>query len=246
MEVFHVNSFLLMIAQIEPRESPNCRAFYGFIKHDAFAKSRKTKGKVYVKPLFEPHPEGDGTFCDSISPDKAEKEPRTTRTKNSEFRRQEEETALWRPWSGDRKTEAAPGRFKATGNTGRESGRAGLQNYQRKNGRRSGAIELGLPDSPGFSEAVYRDLVNRDLVNLNHVNNLNDFKLLQISWVFDLNFRPTLETARSRRYLEMIREALPTSDGIDQIFAVVEAFLDERLGKVPDECPTTRPRRGRT
>ena len=90
--------------------------------------------------------------------------------------------------------------------------------YQQKNGRRNGAIELDLPDTPGFSEEVYQDLMNRRIVDIKHVKNLNDFKLLQIGWIFDINFDITMQTIKSRRYLEMIREVLPKSKKIQIIF----------------------------
>jgi hypothetical protein len=94
--------------------------------------------------------------------------------------------------------------------------------YSRKDKDRNTAIELDLPDTPGFSEEVYHDLMNRRIVSIGHIKNLNDFKLLQIGWVFDINFRPTLDRVRECRYLEMIREALPPSDRIDGIFGVID------------------------
>jgi hypothetical protein len=90
--------------------------------------------------------------------------------------------------------------------------------YHRENGKRNGAIELDLPDSPGFSEEVYQDLMNKRIVNIGHVKNLNDFKLLQISWIFDINFDITRKAIKSRRYLEVIRDVLPKSKKIQIIF----------------------------
>jgi len=90
--------------------------------------------------------------------------------------------------------------------------------YHQKNGKRNGAIELDLPDTPGFSEEVYQDLMNKRIVDIKHVKNLNDFKLLQIGWIFDINFNITMEAIKSRRYLEMIRDVLPKSEKIQLIF----------------------------
>jgi len=47
---------------------------------------------------------------------------------------------------------------------------------------------------------------------------VNGIKLLQAGWVYDINFKPTLYIIRERRYLEMIREALPESPEINEIF----------------------------
>jgi hypothetical protein len=74
--------------------------------------------------------------------------------------------------------------------------------FYRKDPRKNGAIELDLPNTPGFSEEVYHDLVNKRIVNIKHIKNLNDFKLLQTRCIFDNNFKPTLDCIKERRYLE--------------------------------------------
>ena len=116
--------------------------------------------------------------------------------------------------------------------------------YRREDGERNGALELDLPDTPGFSDVVYLDLMRRKIVDMKHVMTLNDFKLLQIGWIFDVNFRPTLLAVRSRGYLEMIRHVLPKSEKIDALFSDITEYLEERLtpsknipaGKRSHEC----------
>jgi len=60
--------------------------------------------------------------------------------------------------------------------------------YNRSNDERNGAIELDLPDTPGFSAEVAEELSRQSIVHTKHLKNLNDFKLLQMGWVFDINF----------------------------------------------------------
>lgn len=93
--------------------------------------------------------------------------------------------------------------------------------YHRKDDMRNGTIELDLPDTPGFSEEVYQDLICRKIVDMENLKNLNDFKLLQIGWIFDINFKITLEYIKERFYLEKIREVLPKVKEIDNIFKTV-------------------------
>lgn len=102
--------------------------------------------------------------------------------------------------------------------------------YQRKaNGEQNQAIELDLPDTPGISSGVYRDLISQNIVDICSMENLNDFKLLQVGWVYDMNFVPTFRRLRQKGYLDVIRKALPDSDAIRGIFAAVGSYLDERL-----------------
>ncbi len=90
--------------------------------------------------------------------------------------------------------------------------------YHRKNGHRNVALELELPDTPGISKKVYNALMNRQFVEMKHVKNINDIKLLQAGWIYDINFEPTFYLIKERRYLEKIREVLPETTEINEIF----------------------------
>jgi hypothetical protein len=100
--------------------------------------------------------------------------------------------------------------------------------YHQEKDKRNDAIEYGLPDTPVISEEVYHDLTNQKIVDITHVRNLNDFKLLQIGWVFDINFSPTLQRVKTRHYLDMIRAVLPNTKKIKDIFTVAQSFLNGR------------------
>ncbi|MDD3566474.1 MAG: hypothetical protein PHN90_12495, partial [Methanothrix sp.] len=61
------------------------------------------------------------------------------------------------------------------------------------------------------------------------VKGLNDFKLLQASWIFDLNYWPALLAVRERGYLDRAREVLPRTEEVDRIIDLLRARLDERI-----------------
>ena len=52
-------------------------------------------------------------------------------------------------------------------------------------------------------------MINMRIVDIKNIKNLNDFKLLQMGWVFDVNFNSTFHIIQSRRYIEMIGDVLP-------------------------------------
>lgn len=93
----------------------------------------------------------------------------------------------------------------------------------------NGAVELGLPDTPGVSNGVYRDLMQRRVVEFSHMHNLNDFKLLQMGWVFDLNFNPSIRRVYARGYLDRIRAVLPDDPKVDEIYSSVIIFMKNAL-----------------
>jgi len=61
------------------------------------------------------------------------------------------------------------------------------------------------------------------------LNSLNDFKLLQASWIFDINFRPALVEVEERGYLERTREVLPRSQVAERIIDLLKSRLAERI-----------------
>jgi len=101
--------------------------------------------------------------------------------------------------------------------------------YHRTDEEQNVALELELPDTPGISEAVYNSLMKREIVNIKDVRNLNDIKLLQTGWVYDINFTPALEEIKKRNYTNLLKSALPAMPEIEEIFHTAESFMEQRL-----------------
>jgi putative nucleotidyltransferase with HDIG domain len=104
-----------------------------------------------------------------------------------------------------------------------------LTSYYKLNGKRNGTLILDLPDTPGFSEDVCNDLLNKHIVNIRHVQNLNDFKLLQLGWIFDVNFIPTADYIRKNNYLESICDVLPDTKEVTNLINRIFEYRDEKF-----------------
>ncbi|NIA11653.1 MAG: HD domain-containing protein [Nitrospiraceae bacterium] len=113
--------------------------------------------------------------------------------------------------------------------------------YKKRDKEQNTAIELGLPDTTEISDEVNRDLMEGRIVDVAHLKNLNDFKLLQCGWVYDINFVQTLRRVKERGYLEMIREVLPKTEKIAEIFSVLQAYMDRQIQKKGPEISTVQP-----
>ena len=81
--------------------------------------------------------------------------------------------------------------------------------YQEREDNPNSTIELGLPDASECSAAAIEALHQEKFARVQDMKTLNDFKLLQISWVFDLNFEKSFQLLKERRYIEQIAETLP-------------------------------------
>lgn len=93
------------------------------------------------------------------------------------------------------------------------------------------AAGLGLPDDPVFSPAILEQLRRREMVRLDDLRTLNDFKLLQLAWIYDLNFDPSLRLLRERDIIRQLAATLPPAPEIGDAIAAVEGYVRERTGE---------------
>lgn len=91
------------------------------------------------------------------------------------------------------------------------------------------AAGLGLPDLASYSPNVLHHLHSREMVKLSELKTINDFKLLQLAWIYDLNFIPSLRLAKERDIIGRLSETLPQEKEIQTAVYAVESYLNERL-----------------
>ena len=100
---------------------------------------------------------------------------------------------------------------------------------QKDTGETNETIELDLPDTPGISTDIYESLIKGQTILFDSMKNLNDFKLLQVGWVYDVNFLATLNRLENCGYLKLLKKALPQTEEIGQIFAAVESYMQHQI-----------------
>ena len=100
--------------------------------------------------------------------------------------------------------------------------------YHRKGERANATLVLELPDTPGISHEVHYALTNKNIVDIKDVKNINDLKLLQAGLVYDLNFKPSFQFTKNRHYLESLRDSLPETKEITEIFSILKSYVEDR------------------
>ncbi len=103
--------------------------------------------------------------------------------------------------------------------------------YYRITSETNGAIELGLPETAEISAGAIENLLHEKIVEVEHIKNINDFKLLQIGWIYDVNFMPTLRAVHDRKYLEKILDKLPPVEEIQKVRHAVLNFVERKIAK---------------
>jgi hypothetical protein len=104
-----------------------------------------------------------------------------------------------------------------------------LDHYFERAEEPSAAVGLGLPDEPTCSPAVVAAIERGELVAFPDIETLTDFKLMQLSWVFDLNFAPTFEWVARERYVEQMAQVLPQGRAVQALVVAARAHVAKRV-----------------
>lgn len=90
-------------------------------------------------------------------------------------------------------------------------------------------LELELPDRPEYSKFMVEAILAGKLIDYDVLQTWNDMKLLQLGWVYDVNFVATLERIKQCKYLEQIIDFLPKTDDIAKVAKKILNYVDSRL-----------------
>jgi putative nucleotidyltransferase with HDIG domain len=99
-----------------------------------------------------------------------------------------------------------------------------LSYYEGDPGEIPSEAGLGLPDSSACSHEVISCILENRLATLAMLNSVNDFKLMQLSWVYDLNFGPSFALLHKGKFIERITSILPGTPDVLAASAAVSAF----------------------
>ncbi|MDD2386448.1 MAG: HD domain-containing protein [Bacteroidales bacterium] len=80
--------------------------------------------------------------------------------------------------------------------------------YYRKSGPRNIALEYGLKNTPTISDVVMAKFKTQELINKDELQTLNDFKTMQLAWIFDLNFPFTKEKIIEQGHLNIVLDSI--------------------------------------
>lgn len=90
-----------------------------------------------------------------------------------------------------------------------------------------------VSDTDKISPEVCRAVYNGESVDYKKIKSLNDFKLVQIGWIYDLNFEATFKLLKENGYLLVIKNQLALPPGAEAMRAVDKAleYLDNKAGQ---------------
>jgi len=90
-------------------------------------------------------------------------------------------------------------------------------------------LEIELADEPSCSQEVVEAILSGQLIDYASLRTLNDMRLMQLGWVYDVNFPETLERIVERGFLDKLFASLPETEQIEQVRQKVMGYVAARL-----------------
>ncbi len=90
-------------------------------------------------------------------------------------------------------------------------------------------LEVELPDEPRCSAEIIEAILAGRRIGYNQLRTLNDMKLLQLGWIYDVNFTATLKRIKQRRFLETMLDFLPKTGDIERVGQKIFAYIDSAI-----------------
>ncbi len=94
------------------------------------------------------------------------------------------------------------------------------------------SFEVELPDEPGYSPPVLDAIMNGRVIDYHDLRTMNDMKLCQLGWVYDMNFPATLERLRQRGFVQDLLGCLPPGDEVQRVRRKILEHIESRLTSV--------------
>lgn len=94
---------------------------------------------------------------------------------------------------------------------------------------RASAVTLGFPELPGVSIPCLEQLLAGEVVRLDTVTSINDFKLLLLSWVFDLNFTSSYRLLHNDGYCDSLALLLPDESQVQRALMFVSRHIERQM-----------------
>lgn len=89
--------------------------------------------------------------------------------------------------------------------------------------------EVEYPDTPECNPDIITALIKGELIAYHQIKTINDAKLLQLGWVYDVYFDYSLKQIHDRGYLRAIIDLLPKTDEVRQ---ATESILQYTLNRI--------------
>ena len=104
-----------------------------------------------------------------------------------------------------------------------------IKYYESPREERASATAFGLPDTPEYSKLMLSCIMNKHVASYSNIRTENDFKLMKLSWVYDMHFKESVRLLQERNYVNGIIGKLPQTEDILAAMEVFREYISQRL-----------------
>lgn len=101
--------------------------------------------------------------------------------------------------------------------------------YTAKNQPANHMLTWDLPKNPKVSPGVEKEIMAGKLVTRKEVASETDVKIMQLSWIYDINFKTSVELILRNRYLDKIYNSLSKNDQVFDIYRKVKVYAENKM-----------------
>jgi HD superfamily phosphohydrolase YqeK len=104
-----------------------------------------------------------------------------------------------------------------------------IEYYESPEEDRASATAFGVPNSPEYSKAMLSCIMQKKIASYSFIKTENDFRIMQLSWLYDIHFDESVRLIRQRNYINKITNKLPQTEEVISAINFLNKFIDERL-----------------
>ena len=86
---------------------------------------------------------------------------------------------------------------------------------------------IKLSTEPEINDHIYNKVLKKESINYDKLQTINDLKAMQLGWIYDINFKETIEIIKKREYIEVIYNSMEQNERAEEIYQQVR----ESIGK---------------
>jgi HD superfamily phosphodiesterase len=104
-----------------------------------------------------------------------------------------------------------------------------VKEYSSQNSKRNPFFSLELADSTQVSKPIAKAILTGRLPDKKAMKTITDFKLLQMAFVFDVNYKKTFSIINKKQLLKQLFDTLPKNDQVFEIYRKAKIHVENQL-----------------
>ncbi|MHC4638056.1 MAG: HD domain-containing protein [Planctomycetota bacterium] len=92
-------------------------------------------------------------------------------------------------------------------------------------------LELEYPDEPWCTPEVVEAILAGQKYDYSRLNTLSDMRIMQLGWVYDINFTASLKRLKKRKLIKGMADFLPNTDSIEPVKNKILEYVDSAIEK---------------